>query len=115
MELARLDGEELQHIRRLVAAMTQGAGSETSSALDASEACRRMLMKAGALTSPDDKLTLTARPGRSFPGIAEVDTAMYMRMQRDVVAGGTEATLTSDLTGKWLALPSMVVGELESS
>jgi hypothetical protein len=112
-ELARLDGEALRRMRGLVAAMTQGADDASLGAPEASEACRRMLEEAGALTRPAGKLTLTAHiPPISLPDTA-VDAVTSMRVLRDLVAGGT--TPLTDPADRSPDLPSIVVGELASS
>jgi hypothetical protein len=116
MELARLDGEELRRMRRLVTAMTQGADGATSGAPDASKACRRMLMKVGALTKPEGKLTLTAHdPQVSLPDAGTVDAAVAMRVLRDLVAGGTATTPIPNLAEELPIRPPIIVGELASS
>jgi len=111
-ELARLDGEALRRMRGLVAAMTQGVDDASSGAPDASEACRRMLVGAGALTRPDGKLTLRAQT----PPISLPDTAVTsMRVLRELVAGGTATTPVPDPAPRSPGFPSIVVAELASS
>jgi hypothetical protein len=116
MELAGLDGQELRRMRGLVAAMTQGVDGASSDAPDAREACRRVLVKVGALTEPDSKLTLTAYSRRiSLPDAARFVGVASMRMLRELVAGGPATMPVSDLTDKLPSLPSIVVGELATS
>lgn len=116
MELARLHGEELWRIRAFVAAMAQGGSSAIAGAQEAIEACHRMLRQVGALKQPDGKLTLTTRdPKITFPDQTKIDAASSMRALRELAAGGTATTRTSDLTDGLPDLPSIVVGKLAPS
>lgn len=124
LDLARLDGDELQQMRALISTLI-GGGGDTSSAKSVVKACNRWLALVGVSTGASAKLIFSA-PRHELgaevaAAAATADSAgldggvAFMRNLREAVAGADPARIKPGIVGPSSSFPSIVVGRLEPS